>query len=111
MKTASRATLVIVVLSFSVVFLSGCLSPRNAPLTHDDIFLNLNEEVNILLPLAKDSLAKGEDFKVMVNGVEVYGSNWIKSYLGADPLNERRYWLNGKTKPLYEGLTGLLTLH
>ena len=110
-KAPRRANFVIVVLSVCVwgMLLCGCRTPKNASSTHDDVFFKLHDEIKILLPLAKDSLAKGEDFKVMVNGFEVNGGKWWGPEKA--PLNQRSYWLNCNSRHAFEGLNGLLTLH
>lgn len=145
MKTPRGKTLAIVILSFTVMFMSGCVSRRIEPPVHntvvlkqleeirtqlyeiqkiqrieppdvDSIIANQLNEINTLIRLAKDNLAKGEPFKVLVNGRVVNGTKGSIYNTKSDPSKQFLYWLQcitpaGSLPAGYlERLDGLLVL-
>jgi len=92
MKRVVLLVLVAMAISF---FVGSLISGRRHP-SHDDMWLKLDNDVKVLINEAKTSLAKGADFKVKVNGVEVSSSrmrNLTQTGNATNQLKEISYFL------------------
>lgn len=112
MRRLRPVTLAIIAASFAIGFFCARLSFQFKSQKENDTWVGLNRDVITLINAAKNSLAKGEGFKTMVNDVVISGNKMVifnQTNINQEQLNYILIVHNWQNND-FAGLNGLLTL-